>query len=60
MRSDITDKVHVVEISEPIGIVYHSGFVLAEFYKSAHLLFKTLTVVVYIFYSKYLSKVTSA
>ena len=60
MRTYITNKFHIIEISEPVGIVYHSCLVFAKLNKSAHLLFKTFTVVINIFYSKNFSKVASA
>ena len=48
MNSDITDKLNVVEIPEPVGVIDHLCLAraLAELDKAAHLLFEALTVVV--------------
>ena len=46
MRSDIADKLDIVQVTQPVGIVDHHCLSLAEFDKTAHLLLKALTVMI--------------
>ena len=35
--ADLTQEVYIVEIQQPVGVVYHDGLVLAELNKALHL-----------------------
>ena len=46
MSTNIPDKLNVVQISQPVGIVYHHSLVFTKLDETAHLLLKALTVVI--------------
>ena len=41
----VTEKINVIELQEPIGIVDHNGLSLSEIDEPLHLLFEAVTVV---------------
>ena len=47
--ADLAEKIYIVEIEEPVGIVDHLSFALAEFDKAGHLAAEAFRIVVDIF-----------
>ncbi len=60
MHADIADKLNVIEVAEPVGIVDHEGLVGPELDKAAHLLFEALAVVVDLVDSHHAAQVLAA
>ena len=58
--ANFTKKFNVVKVKEPFCVVNHLCFAFAEFNKSFHLAFETLSVVVNIFFCKHFSHIGSA
>ena len=45
VRAHFAQHIHVFQIQQPIGVVHHNGFILAEFNEAADLLFEAIAVV---------------
>ena len=57
MRSDLTQEIHVVQIQQPVCIVYHQRLTVREIDKLLHLLFEALAIVLDLFFCQHLTHI---
>ena len=58
--SDVAQQLYIVELEQPVSVVDHKRLVLAEFDKTAHLLFKAVAVVLNCFGSENRTHIASS
>ena len=58
--ADVPDKVNVIQVTKPVGIVYHHGFSFTEFNEFAHLLLEAFAVMIDRFGCHHGSHITSS
>ena len=58
--ADLSQKVDIVEIEKPIGIIHHLSLAFAELYKTLHLTSEALCIVVYIVPCKHFSHIAAS
>ena len=58
--ANVAKNLNIVKTEEPIGIVYHNCFALAEVDEALHLLFKAIAVVLDCFSCHHLAHICSA
>ena len=46
MRSDFAQKINIIKIHKPVGIIYHYGLISAEIYEAFHLSAETGNIVI--------------
>ena len=60
MRADVPDEIDVIKVQQPVRVVQHAGFALAEFDEAFHLLLKAGGVVVDGLAGQHLAHVSAA
>ncbi len=60
MHADVTDKFNVIQISQPVRIVYHKRLAFTELDETAHLLLEAFAVMVNLLCGHHGTKVASA
>ena len=56
-RAYLAEKLHVVEVEKPLGVVDHKSLAVREVDKTAHLLFEALDVVLNLFLCEHLAHI---
>ena len=60
MRTHLAQELNIVEVEQPVSVVDHEGFAVREIDKAAHLLLKTVDIVLDRLLCEHLAKIRSA
>ena len=58
--ADLTQEVYIVEVQQPVGVVYHDGLVLAELNKALHLALEALCIMLNVLAGEHFAHVCAA